>query len=79
MGTKGPDGSNHYIYDKAPTHAILGAISVVGVINWSIRVPRQPPKVRKIQGGKERKNSKAVALVNEPKEGNTTEHLLYLL
>ncbi|KAG0929807.1 hypothetical protein G6F29_012086 [Rhizopus arrhizus] len=35
---------------KAPSHTILGAISSVGVINLSIRVPKQPPKVRKIQG-----------------------------
>ncbi|KAG0848086.1 hypothetical protein G6F17_011958 [Rhizopus arrhizus] len=36
---------------KAPSHTILGAISSVGVINLSIRVPKQPPKVRKIQRG----------------------------
>ncbi|KAI8968871.1 hypothetical protein BDF20DRAFT_923852 [Mycotypha africana] len=35
---------------KAPTHTILGAISAVGVINLNIRIPRQSPKVRKIQG-----------------------------
>lgn len=40
---------------KAPSHTILGAISSVGVINLSIRVPKQPPKVRKIQGVKKEK------------------------
>lgn len=33
---------------KAPTHTIIGAISSVGVINLSIRVPKQQPKVRKM-------------------------------
>ncbi|KAI8975745.1 hypothetical protein BDF20DRAFT_880467, partial [Mycotypha africana] len=71
MGTKGPNGT--------PTHTILGAISAGGVINLSIRIPRQPPKVRKIQGGKKGKNSEAVVPVNEPKEGTTTEHYLRFL
>ncbi|KAL7309390.1 hypothetical protein PS15m_011481 [Mucor circinelloides] len=29
---------------KAPTHTIIGAISSVGVVNLSIRVPKQQPK-----------------------------------
>ncbi|KAG0754563.1 hypothetical protein G6F57_006105 [Rhizopus arrhizus] len=44
---------------KAPSHTILGAISYVGVVNLSIRVPKQPPKVRKVQGGRKRKNPEA--------------------
>ncbi|KAG1048474.1 hypothetical protein G6F43_009134 [Rhizopus delemar] len=36
---------------KAPSHTILGAIPSVGVVNLSIRVPKQHPKVRKVQEG----------------------------
>lgn len=33
---------------RAPSHTIIGAISTVGVINLSIRLPKQPPKIRKV-------------------------------
>ncbi|KAG1038190.1 hypothetical protein G6F43_012730 [Rhizopus delemar] len=44
---------------KAPSHTILGAISSVEVVNLSIRVPKQHPKVKKAQGGRKRKNPEA--------------------
>lgn len=59
---------------RAPSHTIIGAISTVGVINLSIRVPKQPPKVRKVQGGKKRKNP-AVSNDDGPK-GTTAGHYL---
>ncbi|EIE92359.1 hypothetical protein RO3G_17230 [Rhizopus delemar RA 99-880] len=37
---------------KAPSHTITSALSSVGVVNLSIRVPKQSPKVRKVQGDK---------------------------
>ena len=40
---------------KAPSYTILGAISPVGVVNLSIRVPKQLPTVRKVQGGRKSK------------------------
>ncbi|KAG1048016.1 hypothetical protein G6F43_009565 [Rhizopus delemar] len=54
---------------KAPSHIILGAISSVGVVNLSIRVPKQPTKVRKVQGGRKRKNPEAS---NEADPNDTT-------
>ncbi|KAG1553500.1 hypothetical protein G6F49_008342 [Rhizopus delemar] len=33
---------------RAPSHTIIGAISTVGVINQSIRVPKQPPKAQQL-------------------------------
>ncbi|KAG1047376.1 hypothetical protein G6F43_010174 [Rhizopus delemar] len=33
---------------RAPSHTIIGAISTVGVINLSIRVPKQPPKAQQL-------------------------------
>ncbi|KAG0930755.1 hypothetical protein G6F57_011662 [Rhizopus arrhizus] len=62
---------------KAPSHTILGAISSVGVINLSIRVPKQPPKVRKIQGGKKRKNP--VASNEDGPKGTTAGHYMRFL
>ncbi|KAG1139595.1 hypothetical protein G6F37_009643 [Rhizopus arrhizus] len=44
---------------KGPSHAILGAISSVGVVNLSICIPKQTSKVRKVQGGRKRKNPEA--------------------
>ncbi|KAG1139069.1 hypothetical protein G6F37_008932 [Rhizopus arrhizus] len=41
---------------KAPSHIILDTISSVGVVNLSIRVPKQP---RKVQGGRKRKDPEA--------------------
>ena len=38
---------------KAPSHTVLDAISSVGLLNLSIRVPKQP---RKVQGDRKRKN-----------------------
>lgn len=40
---------------KAPSHSIIGAISAIGVVNISMRVPKAPPKIRKIQGGRKKK------------------------
>jgi hypothetical protein len=42
---------------KAPSYTILGAISSVGVVSLSIRIPKQPSTVRKAQGGRKRKKS----------------------
>lgn len=44
---------------KASIHTIIGAISSIGVVNLSIRVPKQQPKVRKIQDGKKKENPEA--------------------
>ncbi|GAA5811561.1 hypothetical protein MFLAVUS_004999 [Mucor flavus] len=60
---------------KAPSHSIIGAISSIGVINLSIRVPKAPPKIRKIQGGKKRKVPEGISRKDEPK-GTTTGHYL---
>ncbi|KAI8880828.1 hypothetical protein K501DRAFT_254382 [Backusella circina FSU 941] len=60
---------------RAVSHTILGCISTQGVINVSMRIPRAPPKVRKIQGGKKRK---ATASSSSTKEstGTTSGHYL---
>lgn len=63
---------------KAPTHTITGAISSVDVVNLSIRVPKQQPKVRKIQGGKKRKSPEAASRKEGPK-GTTAGHYLRFL
>jgi hypothetical protein len=63
---------------KAPSHTILGDISSVEVINLSIRVPKELPKVRKIQGGKKRKNPEAASNEEGPK-GTTVGHYLRFL
>ena len=48
---KGKDAIVTRPLTKAPSHSVIGAISSVGVVNLSIRVPKMPPKIRKIQGG----------------------------
>jgi hypothetical protein len=63
---------------KAPTHAIIGAISFIGVVNLSIRVPKQQPKVRKIQGGIKKKTPKRLLEKKDPK-GTTAGHYLRFL
>ncbi|GAA5815535.1 hypothetical protein MFLAVUS_009047 [Mucor flavus] len=60
---------------KAPSYSIIGAISSIGVINLSVRVPKAPPKIRKIQGGKKRKVPEDISRKDEPK-GTTTGHYL---
>ncbi|KAG1494377.1 hypothetical protein G6F53_012586 [Rhizopus delemar] len=59
---------------KASSHTILGAISSVGVVNLSIRIPKQPPKVRKVQGGRKRKNPEAFN--EEVPKGTTAGHYM---
>ncbi|KAG0764254.1 hypothetical protein G6F57_001535 [Rhizopus arrhizus] len=60
---------------KAPTHTIIDAISSVGVINLSIRVPKQQPK---IQDGKKRKSPEVASREEGPK-GTTAGHYLRFL
>ncbi|CEP19424.1 hypothetical protein [Parasitella parasitica] len=60
---------------RAPSHTIIGAISTVGVINLSIRLPKQPPKIRKVQGGKRRKNP-VVSKDDDGPKGTTAGHYL---
>jgi hypothetical protein len=52
-------------------------ISSVGAINLSICVPKQPPKVRKIQGGKKRKT--LVASNEDGLKGTTAGHYMRFL
>ncbi|GAA5814508.1 hypothetical protein MFLAVUS_008005 [Mucor flavus] len=63
---------------KAPTHSIIEAISTVGVVNLSIRIPPTPSKIRKIQGGNKRKIPDAETRKTEP-TGTTTGHYLRFL
>ncbi|KAI8972954.1 hypothetical protein BDB01DRAFT_749655 [Pilobolus umbonatus] len=44
--SKGKDAVLTTPLTRAPSHTIIGAISAVGVINISIRVPKAPPKER---------------------------------
>jgi hypothetical protein len=63
---------------KTPSHSVIGAISSIGVINLSIRVPKVPPKVRRIQGGKKIKSPDKVSMKKELR-GTTTGYHLRLL
>lgn len=63
---------------KAPSNSIIGAISSVGVVNLSTRVPKAPLKIRKVQGGIKRKTLD-IASRQEGPQGTTTDHCLRFL
>jgi transposase len=60
---------------KGISHSILGCISARGVINVSVRLPKAPAKIRKIQGGRKRKATPIDNSKDDPK-GTTAEHYL---
>lgn len=64
---------------KASIHTIIGAISSIGVVNLSIRVPKQQPKVRKIQDGKKKKKTPKRLLEKKDPKCTTAVHYLRFL
>jgi transposase len=73
----GPKGKTPIVTTKttrAISHSIIGCISPFGVINVSIRLPKAPAKIRKVQGGKKRKA--ATTDSSKDPKGTTAGHYL---
>lgn len=51
---EGKDAAVTRLLTKTRSHSVIGVISSIGVASLNIRVPNLPPKIRKIQGGKEK-------------------------
>ncbi|GAA5815532.1 hypothetical protein MFLAVUS_009044 [Mucor flavus] len=80
LQTKNNDSEINYIsivkvYKYLNLRKIRLRFRSYGVINLSVRVPKAPPKIRKIQGGKKRKVPEDISRKDEPK-GTTTGHYL---
>lgn len=62
---------------KALSPTVIGTVSSVGVINLSVRMPKQPPEIRKVQGDK-KKSIETISREEEPKDATAGHYVKFL-
>jgi hypothetical protein len=75
---KGKGAAVTRLLTKAPSHSVISVISSISVASLNIRVPKVPPKIRKIQGRKKRKTPDNNPRNDEP-NGATIGHIRFIL